>query len=411
MKLMQLEERAKRAKAVREERDLLHEMFESDNTGITYNTEDIAGIFRIASSRKARDELNKIEKSEDVTFGRAANNQFALTPDEVHWLCGHFKIPPYSALGKRAFVMNNINLKGGVGKSTSGCMIADGLTKSVDHISKQMRILIIDLDPQGSATKHFLGDFRSAALFQSAITLMASESTDLDLINELSIVKDTSNKNVHIIPCTTDDGFLSEQLSEVAEEQGIEVHEMLYERVIKPVEYQYDVIILDAGPHMDNVLRASIGASDGLLTPIPPKEFDFDSTLKFFERFPEIFTSLIERGYDIERLQFSKVFMNLWKENARSSVSRLYNARAMNELTEIFGESDLISEHLPEEEAYQRCADNQHTIFSMAQSTYGKELGDLIPFNRAKAQATKWLNAVWRTISLAHQKFDSNGGK
>jgi cellulose biosynthesis protein BcsQ len=409
MQVEQFRARAKRAKEVRSNRNDRHIIFQLDTSEVTYDTKQLASQLGFPSARKLRDYLKKIESEGTYAFNRQANNHYALNPTDVLWLCKELQIETYRDTnnGKRAFVINVQNLKGGVGKSLSCCTIADGLTQDLSHITKQLRVLIIDLDPQGSATKQLLGNFSQAEAFTSAITLMSMHKDDVtrELIQELSIEK-TRNSKLDIIPCTTEDGFLAEHLGDIANDHDIKVYDMLRTNVIEPIQYDYDIIILDAGPHLDNVTRATLGASDGTLMPVPPKEFDFDSSVKFIERLPTIYDELIEDGYNLEALQFSKAYLNLWIDNSRSVIGTTYNAFAVEELGEIFGEHDLLSHNLPYEPAYQKCSDVQQTIFSINPSVYKKEMGDPASFDRAKAAAAAWLEAIWKSIKFAHKNIE-----
>ena len=407
MDLKTFDERAKRANKIRATRDDRHYMFELDNPQCTYNTIDLSVLLNYKSTRALRTALNNIEKEGLYTFNRGDNNHFMLTANDVWWLCDHLEIPSYRSVGKRGFVLNVINLKGGVGKSTSTTMIGDGLTLDLNHITKRMKVLLIDLDPQGSTTKQTLGNFKPDDLFLSAITLMDMDKKTInrDTINQVSIHK-TGNDNLDIIPCTPEDGFLAPELAASAKRRGVQVHDLLKDNVIDFIAKEYDVVVIDAGPHLDDVFLAAMGASDGGIVPVPPKELDFDSTLKFIERLPEIFRDMIKDGYNLERLQFFKSFLNMWVENPRSVAGQAYNNNAINELEIVFGEIDLLDKQLPNEPTYQRCANSQKTVFSMSASTYDNELGDRSTFIAAKKAASDWLGCIWKAIAKAHDKIE-----
>lgn len=405
MKMEAFEKRAGVSQKIRTSRDKRHTLFQLDNPKCTFTLKDLAPILGFATSKQMSDRLSTLEKKEGYTFNRALNRNFALTAKDVWWLCEYLNIPHHTNKERMGFVLNIMNLKGGVGKSTTTNMVADGLTLDIKLITKQLRVCIIDLDPQGSATKQALGDFKPGDLFTSAITLMYKEPSKItkEQIKKVSIIQ-TGNENLDIIPCTTDDGFLAPVLAEKAAERGEKVHDLLQTHVIDHIKDEYDVILVDAGPHLDDVFISALGASDGTLTPVPPKELDFDSTLKFTERLPEIFQDMIDVGYNLEKLQFSKAFMNMWAENPASVAGQVYNTNAKSELVKIFGREDSLYEQLPNDTAYQHCANVQKTIFSISASTFSKELGTSKSYSNSKVQASKWLGCVWEAIELAYDK-------
>lgn len=71
----------------------------------------------------------------------------------------------------------------------------------------------------------------------------------------------------------------------------------------------YDFILIDTGPHLDPFLLNGLAASDLILTPTPPAQVDFHSTLKYLTRLPEMLETLEEEGIE-PRLAASIGFMS-----------------------------------------------------------------------------------------------------
>lgn len=400
--LEKLSHRAEVSRKIRADRDDLHSITKIDFPTITYSTKDLAGAFGFKSERQFRDLLNDINKSGEYNFEKLPNNHHALQPKDVYWLAEKLNVPGFKREKRLGFVLNLMQLKGGCGKTLSADMLSDGFTLSPQMIVKNLRVLIIDLDPQGSLTKQKLGNFKTSGSFFSATTFMSMPTDEISKSDIISLgIQKTDNANLDVFPCTTEDGFLSPVIAAMGEKNGMKPHELLLKNVIEFIRDDYDIIMIDAGPHLDDIFIAALGASDGLLSPVPPKEVDFDSTLKFLERIPGLVNEMIDDGYDANRLLFSKAFCNMWSENPRAEVDLNMMQRCLEELEDVFGESDLIAYGLSSDPVYQRCSDAQRTVFSLNSSMYSKLLGDSRSFTTAKKSATKWMHCVWKAIRFA----------
>lgn len=403
MKISDIEGIGLAAKEVREARSTELDLWEMDYPLRTFTTTELCDIFpsMYGKSRQAREDLNRLAESGLREFSRAPNNALELTFEDINFLCEHYELPVYRHRDLPALVLSFINLKGGVGKSTATITAAEGLAVSLQTIKERRRVLVIDVDPQGTLTKQALGHFNMSDDFTSAITLMAMEpeSISYEFIKESSIKK-TKLFNVDIIPCTTDDGFKAAELQDIASSRGEALHTLMRNNLIKHVEDYYDFILIDAGPHLDSVLTATIGCLDGIFIPTPPKSYDFDSTLKFLEGLPRLFKSLIEDGYDMEKLQFIKSFLNM-EGNEANYQKNLYNSNASNDLFQIFGDQ-VLDNGLAQSDVYQRCQDKQVTVFTMKPATYEKSLGSAEAFKKAFSSAEDWFKSFNKAVLTSH---------
>lgn len=304
-----LQQRAEKSIETRSDRDDLHSITKLDFPSITYSTKDLAGIFGFKGDRQFRDYLNEINKSGEYEFEKLPNNHYALQPSDVYWIAEKLNMPGFKREKRLGFVLNMMQLKGGCGKTLSVDMLSDAFTLSPQMITKNLKVLIIDLDPQGSITKQKLGYFKTSDSFFSATTFMSMATDDISKSDIMSLgIQKTENVNLDIFPCTTEDGFLSPVIASMGKKNGIKTHDLLLKNVIDFVRDEYDIIMIDAGPHLDDTFIAALGASDALISPVPPKEVDFDSTLKFIERLPGIINDMVDDGYDSSKLLFSKAF-------------------------------------------------------------------------------------------------------
>ena len=82
-----------------------------------------------------------------------------------------------------AHVISFINLKGGVGKTTSCVGIAEMLASSYEHGQK---VLVIDLDPQTNATVMIIGEKRWQKASSSAYRTSCSSGLPAALAGALT---------------------------------------------------------------------------------------------------------------------------------------------------------------------------------------------------------------------------------
>ncbi|MEZ8959647.1 ParA family protein [Vibrio lentus] len=404
MKIEQIDKLAKIAVELEQERDSYYEfMLEGSDVQVLYSSEDIFRSFRTyPSARAVRDDVKKLT-GEGYEFNKLSNGHLALTHKQVQLLAELKGEPQYKYRDSKAITTMIGNLKGGVGKSQSTCSFADYLALSPAHIASRKRVLIIDLDPQGSMTFHYLKHGELGDYF-SAITLMSmeGESIDPDLVRSQSI-KETWTNGIDIIPCSTDEGFVADTLYEVAKKQGVGVHALLYEKVIQHVEDDYDFILLDCGPHLDAVLKAALGATHCLFVPTTPKAIDFDSTIKFVQRVPEIVREMIEEGYDLDKLKFIKSFINMMSDGS-SSKNEIYNMSSENDLATLFG-PDVIQNSVQSSDVYARCMAYGKTAVSINPTDYAKYIGVRTNFVDRREELLNWSKSVANAVIHEHSKF------
>ncbi|WP_063664945.1 ParA family protein [Aliivibrio fischeri] len=357
----------------------------------------LLGGYKSVRTTGLSDIVKDIESRLDKPFPKGANGHYMLSADDCRIISRELGVPEYKLKGLPAFVLNIQNLKGGVGKSLSVGMLAEGITLSKRFVLDGRRVLVIDLDPQGTTTEQLLPNLDLKDHDMTAIIAMSTQGMTREELKEYA-VKSTGVTNLDIIPSDTLDGFLSDELDSFSITGSDTFHDLLDKRVIQPLKYDYDLIILDAGPHLDKVMKNCLAASDGILIPVPPTYYSFDSTIKFIERLPEVFDGLVEQGYDLNKLKFLASFINKAIVNKQDHDKAIY-ANAEGDLNTIFGFHNVIKHSLPLEDAYERCSEQGGTCFSIEASSYS---GSKTAFNRAFAKADEWLREVVAYIDFHH---------
>ena len=181
------------------------------------------------------------------------NSHPTLTPDlpaeQVN-----FPVPaPLTGHGP-ARVIAMCNQKGGVGKTTTTINLGAALAEY------GRRVLIVDFDPQGAASVG-LG-INALDMEQTIYTLLMNPKADVR-----ATVCHTATENLDIIPANIDLSAAEVQLvNEVARESALA-------RVLRHVEADYDVILIDCQPSLGLLAVNALTAAHGVIVPVEAEFF------------------------------------------------------------------------------------------------------------------------------------------
>jgi chromosome partitioning protein len=140
------------------------------------------------------------------------------------------------------------NQKGGVGKTTTTVNLAGELAR------RNMRVLLIDCDPQGNATTSLGMNKRD--LNVTLYNLL------IDLLDVGEAIVATGRKNYDLIPASED---LAGAMIELA---GVERREWRLSEVIKQVQGRYDRILIDCPPSLGLLTLNALCAASNVLIPL-----------------------------------------------------------------------------------------------------------------------------------------------
>lgn len=144
------------------------------------------------------------------------------------------------------------NQKGGVGKTTTAITLA-GLMTDGGH-----RVLLMDLDPHGSATA-YLG-YDPETVKSSVYTLFQQTSEGLQPTVS-AVLQPTGIERLHLLAASTALATLDRQLGS-REGMGLVVG-----RALKRLEGEFDHVFIDCPPVLGVLMINALAASDFLLIP------------------------------------------------------------------------------------------------------------------------------------------------
>ena len=160
------------------------------------------------------------------------------------------------------------NQKGGVGKTTTAINVAAALAQ------KNLRTLLIDLDPQGNSTMSFL-DRRSVN--GSMYDCLTDSNVSLQ-----SILRETSLLNLKVAPAKISLAKLEAKL--LGEIDG---HYRLKDR-LQSVMGEFDAILIDTPPTLGMITVNALVASTHILIPIQSSYFALEGTDDLLETIEKI---------------------------------------------------------------------------------------------------------------------------
>lgn len=207
-----------------------------------------------------------------------------------------------------AWTLAVVNQKGGVGKTTTAVNLGTSLALA------GRRVLIIDCDPQGNATSG-LGIEKND--LEHCIYDALVESLPLAKL----IQKVVTVPGLDVVPATLNLAGAEMELYQKLSREGV------LRKILKPVQKQYDYILIDGPPSLGLLTLNILTAADAVLIPIQCEYYALEGISQLM--------NIVERvqGHLNTKLQIGLVVLTMHDE--RINLSR----QVVAEVREYFGDA------------------------------------------------------------------------
>lgn len=203
--------------------------------------------------------------------------------------------------GAEAVTIVAANFKGGVTKTTTAVTLAQGLSL------RGHKVLLIDADPQASATSLFgILPFFEIKDEDTILPLCRGEEESIEYA-----IRQTYWDGIDLVPAVASVHQAEFELP--ARQMTVREFEFwnVLHNGIDNARLKYDVIIIDTPPSLSYLTINALMASDGIIMPLPPSALDFLSSTQFWGLVSVLTNSLQKHGankeFDFVDIVYSKV--------------------------------------------------------------------------------------------------------
>lgn len=193
-------------------------------------------------------------------------------------------------------VISTINLKGGVGKTTTTVALAEVLAGEMGK-----RVLVIDLDPQTNATTMLIGEeewgrlnkkeHTLARLFADALAAPADRTFNLDQTLQRGVSNIPSIKSLDLLPSSLELIDIQDRLGTMTSGPFFsEVPTDILRRAVRPILDEYDIVLIDCPPNLGLITLNGLRISTGYVIPTIPdilSTYGIDQIITRVKRFAD----------------------------------------------------------------------------------------------------------------------------
>lgn len=166
--------------------------------------------------------------------------------------------------GAESLIIGVINQKGGCGKTTT----VINLSACLAELGK--KVLIVDIDPQGHATKG-LG-FRLSDFDNCLYHILVNKELHIS-----SIVRETYHPNLHLIPSSTLLSSAQVDLINIVGREGLLKHKLT---AMRP---KYHMILIDCPPSLNLLTINALVAATKVIIPVQTHFYSIDGMSELFK--------------------------------------------------------------------------------------------------------------------------------
>lgn len=206
---------------------------------------------------------------------RSAGGRRMYTLSEINAIRAYAGTQP-KPLSRVPYVLGFVNFKGGSSKTTCTYLASHFLA------SRGYRVLLVDLDPQGSLTASFELSRNGEAVRgvdweQTIGPVLTGEVDSID-----SQVHQTHWPTIDLVPASVDVYDAEMLLAVETARTGVQDNPF-WKRLDQSLRQLkgYDFVLLDSAPALNLAAINAVVAADGLVIPVPPRNLDLEAAVKF----------------------------------------------------------------------------------------------------------------------------------
>lgn len=292
-------------------------------------------------------------------------------------------------------IINIQNQKGGVSKTVSSATIASCLAS---EFHQEFRVGLVDMDGQGTLSMYYateaheLGSLSVGDLIRGNYELDEGE-TFQEAVS--SSFLPTTIPNLRILPASQSDRALEGWFHEQIFKSNIKEPYTLLANILKEVEDEFDIIIIDTPPSLGYATYNSYYAGTSVIFPITASENDVDASCSYFSYIPQVYDLLSNAGHPGYDLM--KILLTNHKESSTAT-------EILTQLSELLSKY-IYSKEFRHSEAVRQSSALLSTVFDMSKSEYPKSKAS---FQLAQLNAYEVTSQIYRDIAEVWRKQEEN---